>query len=84
MKFYRYPPANKRKIILFDKLDLIYQNDFKQISFLKNNRYFNIKNAAFITKGGCKAFYLDGKYYGNKEKCTKESWRRVVKLQLFL
>ncbi len=84
MKFYRYPPANKQKIIPFDQSNLIYQNDLKQISFLRNNRYHNVKNAAFLTKSGCKEYYLDGKCYGNQEKLTKESWRRFVKLQLFL
>ena len=84
MKFYRYPPANKQKIIPFDQSNLIYQNDLKQISFLRNNRYHNVKNAAFITKSGNKNYCLDSKDY----LCfTKKYWRkfiRTMKLQAFL
>ncbi len=44
----------------------------------------NYKNAAYTDKYGYKEFYLNGKPCGNQKHFTKESWRRYVKLRVFL
>ncbi len=66
-----------------NKLNAIYQGS-DCILFYKNGKPHNIKAVAFIASNGFKEYYLDGKFYGNQRKFTKESWRRFVKLQVFL
>ncbi len=62
------------------KLTAIHSDE--SVRFIKNGRYSNSKNAAFIKYNGVKDFCLDGKSY--KEDFTKESWRRFLKLRAFL
>jgi hypothetical protein len=82
MKFYKYKHSfyywNK---IINDKLTAIYCND--SIWFLKNGKEHNYKNAAFIYDK-YKQFYLNGNFYGDLNNFTKKSWRRFVKMQVFL
>ena len=84
MKFYRDKRNNANyywnKIIKY-KLTAIYQDFF--ILFYKNGKRHNTKNASYNSIK-YKDFYLNGKHYGNKNKFTKESWRKFAKLQCFL
>ena len=85
MKFYR---ENNKSIDYWNKtkankLTFIYCNR-TDISFYKNGLCHNNKNAAYIYYNRYKEFRLNGKYYGNINEFTKESWRRFVKLQAFL
>ena len=68
--------------ILNNKLNAIYYN--YSIRFFLNGYYHNSKNASYISNNGYKAFYLNGKYYGKLNKFTKQSWRKFVKLKVFL
>jgi hypothetical protein len=84
MKFY----IDKKIIYYWDKilnnnLTAIYDNSFA-IRFYKNGKYHNSKNASYISNNGYKSFYLNGKYYGKLNKFTKQSWRKFVKLKVFL
>ena len=87
MKFYS---ENKkyydRKIELL-KLTAIYCCYNKTtlcVIFFKNGLPHNSKDGAYIDDNRYKAFYLNGKYYGNENSFTKELWRKFVKLQAFL
>ena len=71
------------EFILNNKITAI-QNNFNATRFFKNGKIHNAKNAAYINDLGCKQFVLNDKYYGGENKFTKESWRRFVKLQVFL
>jgi hypothetical protein len=64
------------------KLTAIHSDE--SVRFIKNGRYSNSKNAAYIKYNGFKEFSLNGKLYGDENDFTKESWRRFVKLQSFL
>jgi hypothetical protein len=90
MKFY----TNNYKIsylnlINENKLNAVYSNIFF-VKFFKNGKDHNSKNAAyvehytFISKYIEKYFYLNGKCYGTNNDFTKQSWRKFVKLQVFL
>ena len=82
MRFYKQKTnTNYCGFIFKNKLNAIYQGF--AIIFFENGLEHNSKNAAYI---GCflKAFYLNGKYYGNENSFTKELWRRFVKMQAFL
>jgi hypothetical protein len=82
MKFYKdkysYGYCDK---IINNNLTIMYSNIY--IYFYKNGKNHNTKNAAFISNK-YKEFRLNGKYYGNTNDFTKQSWRRFVKLQAFL
>jgi hypothetical protein len=54
------------------------------IEFYKNGQNHNSKNAAKIYNNGNKYFYLNGKYYGDQNDFTKQSWRKFTKLKAFL
>ncbi len=54
------------------------------VRFLKNGKDHNTKNAALIRYDGYKQFYLNNKLYGYKKDFTKKSWRKFVKMQVFL
>jgi hypothetical protein len=80
MKFYRDINWNK---IINNKLTAIYLD--YNIYFYKDGKIHNSKNVAYIRYDNrYKEFYLNGKLYGNQDTFTKESWRRFVKLQVFL
>ena len=84
MKFYRedkYDYFYCGKIIS-NKLNACY-NRCNSIIFYKNGKQHNPRNASYIDNI-IKAFYLNGNFYGYKNDFTKESWRKFVKLQVFL
>jgi hypothetical protein len=56
----------------------------KSIRFIKNGQYHNSKNLAFIRNDGYKEFCLNNKCYHDGNYFTKKSWRKFVKLQVFL
>jgi hypothetical protein len=55
----------------------------KCVYFFKNGKWSNNKNAAYID-GIYKQFRLNDNLYGNQKRFTKESWRRFIKMQVFL
>ncbi len=84
MKFYR----EKNNIFYLHKiavnlLTCIYCDDIA-IDFGKNAQNHNTKNAAYIRFDGHKCFSLNGKYYGDQNDFTKKSWRRFVKMKVFI
>ncbi len=84
MKFYKSKENNSYSIkIIINKLSALYC-DSNIVNFCKNGKLHNDINASLISKNGYKEFYLNGEYYGNKNNFTKKSWRRRVKMQVFL
>jgi major membrane immunogen (membrane-anchored lipoprotein) len=65
-----------------NKLTAIYLD--YNIWFYKDGKMHNNKNAAYIENSEYKEFSLNGKYCGKNTNFTKKSWRRFVKLQIFL
>ena len=90
MKFYRenINPVNYWHKIKTNKLNAIYYHFYSlnlyRIESYKNGIYHNTKNAAYIDHLGYKEFYLNNQCYGNQYVFTKKSWRRFVKIQVFL
>lgn len=84
MKFYREKEAGVYFSKIKDnKFSAIYSySEFFQ--FFKNGKMHNTKNAAYKGNDGYKEFNLNGKCYGYKYNFTKQSWRRFVKMQVFL
>jgi hypothetical protein len=91
MKFYKERVIDlfiRLNIIENNKLTAIYSSEF-DVTFFKNGKYHNAKNAAYIHDSSYKQFCLNGKYYGdnntsNQNYFTKQSWRKFIKLQAFL
>ena len=84
MKFYRdIDDSNYYWKIRVNKLTAIHLN-YWVARFYKNGERHNIKNAAHIGFDGFEIFCLNGKVYDIEKTLTKESWRRFVKLQVFL
>jgi hypothetical protein len=85
MKFYKDNDYynNYWLLILDKKLNAIY-NSLHYVVFFKNGKYNNTKNAAYIRYSGSKDFCLNAKYYGTEYEFTKQSWRRLVKMQVFI
>ncbi len=77
---------NKNKsyisLIKINKLTAIHADGFIVV-FFKSGLKHNIRNAA---SAFCryKEFYLNDKHYGFETKFTKKSWRKFVKLKVFL
>jgi hypothetical protein len=67
-----------------NKLTAIHSNYKNIVSFFKNSKHHNIKNAALIYSNSDKEFYLNDIYYGYNPDFTKLSWRKFAKLQAFL
>lgn len=82
MKFYKDKTFYYWALILINKSNAII-NHKSEIRFFKNGLEHNFKNAA-LSYGFCKHFFLNGKNYGDQYEFTKESWRKFVKLQVFL
>ena len=84
MKFYKDKVNNNSYLrkIRFRKLTSIYIDNIG-IDFFKNGKRHNSKNAAF-TDGIYKQFFLNGNFYGYESHFTKESWRKFIKMQVFL
>ena len=70
--------------IINNKLTAIYLNHKNTVSFFKNAKLHNSKNAALIYSNADKEFYLNHLYYGYNNTFTKSSWRKFIKLQAFL
>lgn len=85
MKFYSHVNSsiylNK---IYTNNLNAVYYNNNSYVKFYKNGKYNNSKNAAYIFVSGYKEFWFNNKLYGTEKNFTKKSWRRFVKLQVFL
>ena len=87
MKFYKEKYyTNYSNLIFKNKLNAIYCSYYT--IFFKNGKYHNTKNAAY-THNEHKDYYLNNKCYGGqyavtKQSFTKQSWRRFVKLQVFI
>jgi len=83
MKFYKYKYGfgyfNK---IMVNKFNAIY-SDRDVIAFYRNGKLHNTKNASYILFKN-KSFCLNANHYGYECDFTKESWRRFVKMQVFL
>ncbi len=85
MKFYKDKHKNDyyyHDNIKDNYISCIYY-DGSHFIFFKNGIRHNSKNVAYIGLG-YKTFYLNDNLYGNQHDFTKESWRRFVKLQVFL
>jgi hypothetical protein len=90
MKFYKNNKKNNYKTYITQNLS--------EIIFTKEEMWHNEKDASYIghttqlwdsDKGklvehSFKLFYLNGKFYGNENDFTKKSWRRFVKMKVFL
>ena len=86
MKFYRDNLKSDFywQNILDNRLTVILLDYYNAVLFYKNGKENNTKNASYITKSGYKQFHLNGEYYGNRNNFTKQSWRKFVKMQVFL
>jgi len=85
VKFYKYFKRSKHLNKIFsNKLDAIFQNLTRNVYFYKNGFRHNSRNAAYINYNGYKEFILNNKSYHNKYVFTKQSWRKFVKIQVFL
>ena len=89
MKFYREKKFDLLHKIKFNKLTATINNNNptnyrNSVYFFKNGMRHNYKNASFISWSGDKSFCLNGKYYGDQNDFTKKSWRRFVKMKVFL
>jgi predicted phosphohydrolase len=86
MKFYKDKINGNHSYwnkIIINKLNAIYCSSFS-VHFYKNGMKHNTKNPAYIRFDRYKTFYLNDKSYGNQDKFTKKSWRKFIKLQVFL
>jgi hypothetical protein len=87
MKFYRDRDINNNYYhnkICDNNLSACYlDSEDEEILFFNNGYIHNFKNAAYVTKG-FKSFYLNGYFCDTSWYFTKESWRRFVKLQVFI
>ena len=85
MKFYRDKNYYHTYSLLISdkKISAIYNSPY-YVGFFKNGKYNNTKNAAYIRCSGSKDFCLNDEYYGDLNDFTKKSWRRLVKMQVFI
>ena len=84
MKFYNGKNNRYYWDIIYDnKLTAIHFDSYG-IRFYKNGISHNSKNADYVNYRGYKDFSLNGKFYGYHTDFTKETWRRFVKMQVFL
>jgi hypothetical protein len=91
MKFYKgkYYKSYYYNIIIGKDLNAIYFDEhqiadkiYYDIVFFKNGYVHNPKNAIYFK--GNKEFYLNDEIYGYENEFTKQSWRKFVKMQVFL
>ncbi len=90
MKFYKHKDSEDYdEKIIDDKLSAVYNYcsyDFGYqyfITFYKDGNCHNNKNACYVDEGE-KLFSLNNKHYGSQTKFNKQTWRRFVKMQVFL
>jgi hypothetical protein len=90
MKFYKNDYEDYDGKIIDDKLSAVYNYcsyDYGYhyfITFYKDGKCHNNKNACYVDDEGVKLFFLNAKEFGNQDNFTKETWRRFIKLQAFL
>lgn len=85
MKFYRYIKSSKYlNKIYSNKLTAIYSKENSYVQFYKNGKDHNSKNASYICISRYKEFWFNNKSYGTEKDFTKQTWRRFVKLKVFL
>jgi hypothetical protein len=70
--------------IINNNLTAVYVNKNKSIRFFKNGKFHNTKNAAYIAYRSYKEFILNDITFSFGFNFTKESWRKFVKLKVFL
>jgi hypothetical protein len=70
--------------IINNKLTAIFSNKSSYVEFFKNGVLHNTKNAAIIYNSKYKDFISNNKRYGCENDFTKHSWRKFIKLQVFL
>lgn len=58
------------------------QNAKKEVTFYKNGKMHNLKNAA-IFKSKDKFYFFNGVFHGKNLLFTKKTWRRHVKTYIF-
>ncbi len=83
MKFYNDKDNNYYWYIIFDNKLTAIHHDSIAIRFFKNGIRNNNKNASYISNTG-KVFCLNNQCYGYGTNFTKQSWRKFVKLKVFL
>ncbi len=86
MKFYITKfKCTPKKIKKIDAILLKIKKGFTVTIFFKNGKVHSSKKGAVILSY-CNDinFYLNGNYYGNQYNFTKKSWRKFVKMQVFL
>ena len=90
MKFYKEKLRNYTyRMLYINKLTAIINSKHKVnyvdcVYFLKNGKFHNSKNAAIIYNDDSLRFYLNGTFYGFNDDFVKESWRRFIKLKVFI
>lgn len=84
MKFYiDKKGTNYFNHIIKKNITCIYSTYYNFIRVFANGYANNDKNAAVISNNH-KEFFLNGIFYGNHLDFTKNSWRKFVKLKVFL
>jgi hypothetical protein len=88
MKFYRDKYSSSHYFYLTkaenNNLNAICIDSANIVRFLINGKRHNTKNASFYESKIYKIFYLNDEAYGNENEYDKQSWRRFVKLRMFL
>lgn len=89
MKFYKFAQDFRYyQYVSYYNLTCILTSK-NHVLFYKNGFKHNTKNAAYISynkykKISYRCFYLNARLYGYKKDFTKSSWRKYIKLQIFL
>jgi hypothetical protein len=85
MKFYITKfKSTPKKVKKTNAIILKIKETYTLTMFFKNGKLHNYIKAAIIDSTRFKEFYLNGEYYGNSNKFTKKTWRKFVKIHIFL
>ncbi len=85
MKFYITKfKSTPKKVKKINAILLKIKGIYRLTMFFKNGKLNNYKKAAIIDSDGLKSFYLNGEFYGNSNKFNKKTWRKFVKIHIFL
>ena len=82
-KYTKYVNTNKLTAIISYKT-MGEQAIEVEIAFINDGVFHNTKNAAINWSDRYKDFYLKNKGYGSGYTFTKQSWRRLAKMQVFI
>lgn len=74
-KFYLYK-------IYYDTGSVVIQNAKHDVTFYKNGKMHNLKNAALF-KDKNKFYFLNGEFHGKNLFFSTKTWRRHVKTHIF-